>query len=723
MASQTTRSYSVWLSHLFSYCIAVHFFFGLISVLNTSNLRFFYSIPATVNIVIIGPAVDIFIWILSVVCLSIITILVSRFLDRRIAQTLIPLLAIGLSAALLMNLAVGFVHAMLVYLLFGVITLECVILFRGELPLLGQKPRSVLFRSLIYLLVFFAVIEISSATHYVISSLDRTTQIGHADAGVELQFSYAAYGVLPWLYLGFLFSWVWVPIVYRLLRFRGKNEMNVAKNGSHGNDSHLGSQNHAGLLSAVLDPRLLLALAVAIFIGYFVYFQNPPWLVGTDSYWRYYDPLLRMNAKGGFQGFAQALRERHPVPLMLLYSAQLISQANPFDVVKFAPLFLIVTLAFSMWWFLGRRRATTFGLIVFLTSTLSVVTTLGFYSSILANWMVLVVWVVFFAYLAFRADEQFRVRDFVVLLCLSTLMLLIHPWTWGVFAAAVFLAGILALVEERRRGLRVGGSIILILVLDALFAILSITFLAGSQGWRVVDALDLYTFVFAKPSTIFEFWAALNWLTTIWAPFFSPTYIVLAIIGVFVSMSPRVAPWRRRLILAWICVSAVGSVLVAPVGFVPGSPAQSDSQLWRLLFLTPFQVTAPLAIGWLSNIPYRYFATNGQIEGPRYGVWGSEVWPVVVFGIGILFAFVPNVMRPILLLIVLPVLTGFSIQATPNGENKFLSNIIMIVSILVAFNYAVWTLSQLLIDPHNYIPRNGLPVPISERMVGVSEQG
>ncbi len=33
----------------------------------------------------------------------------------------------------------------------------------------------------------------------------------------------------------------------------------------------------------LLDPRILLALAFAVFIGYYPYFQNPPWLVGTDA--------------------------------------------------------------------------------------------------------------------------------------------------------------------------------------------------------------------------------------------------------------------------------------------------------------------------------------------------------------------------------------------------------------------------------------------------------
>ncbi len=47
-----------------------------------------------------------------------------------------------------------------------------------------------------------------------------------------------------------------------------------------------------------------------------------------------------------------------------------------------------------------------------------------------------------------------RVIDLIVLLALSTLILFIHPWTWGVFAATVFVAAILALFQERREGLR-----------------------------------------------------------------------------------------------------------------------------------------------------------------------------------------------------------------------------------------------------------------------------
>lgn len=68
--------------------------------------------------------------------------------------------------------------------------------------------------------------------------------------------------------------------------------------------------------------------------------------------------------------------------------------------------------------------------------------------------MALLVWVVFFAYVAFRGYEGFRITDLIVLLAPSTLILFIHPWTWGVFATTVLLAAIVALFQEGRKGLR-----------------------------------------------------------------------------------------------------------------------------------------------------------------------------------------------------------------------------------------------------------------------------
>ena len=391
---------------------------------------------------------------------------------------------------------------------------------------------------------------------------------------------------------------------------------------------------------------------------------------------------------------------------MLLYGIQLITGTGPFEIVKLSPLLLTLMLAFAFLFFLGRKGSNSLGLLAALFSILSATTTLGLYSSIIANWMVLLVWVVFLAYLGFRTDEHYRTRDFLVLLLLSTLMILIHPWTWGVFAVVIWVASIPALIPEKRNGSRVGASLILIVVIDVAFGLLSVTYLAGSEGWRVVDAVGLYTYVFRNPATILEFWPALNWTTRLWSPFFSPIYIFLAILGVFAVLRTDLSSWRRWLILSWICASMIGSILVAPVGFAPNASASSDSQLWRMLFLTPFQLTAPFGVLWLSGKFYRCRSsveTAGTLEGY---VWSPGAWIIAVLLIGILMTFAPHTLGLALLLILAPIITAFSIEKTFGGEGVLLSYAIQAVCVLIAFNYTARAISQLLINPHNYLPPN-----------------
>jgi hypothetical protein len=333
-----------------------------------------------------------------------------------------------------------------------------------------------------------------------------------------------------------------------------------------------------------------------------------------------------------------------------------------------------------------------------------VTTTVGFYGSILSNWMALLVWVVFFAYAAFRGDEGFRIIDLIVLLALSTLILFIHPWTWGVFAATVLLAAIAALFQERRRGLCGAATLVSVIAIDLLAALLSLIILGGGTRSNLENALQLYGYVIRNPSTLAFFWGALTRLTQIWAPFFSPLYLAVSILGVFSVWSMDLAPWRRRLILAWICVSAIGSLLVAPIGFNAADPTGSESQLWRLLFLTPFPITAPFGIAWLTDLPHRFLKTEVKrnVEKP-FGI-AQAIWLTVILAIGALLALTPVEalwVRTLLLLVLIPAVTALVLLKWEGAERDLLSIIILVSFLLVAFNSTTRAVSQLLLDPHN----------------------
>ena len=691
-------------SHALPYAFGTHLLFGLVSVLNALELSFFYYYPRKVQITIVDPRIDSLIWGASIVCLSVLATWSWKGRRKCTLQAGLALLAIFLVAALLTDQGGRIPSEVIVYLLFTVATLELALLAVNSRPVLEQSTGTFLSRVLIYFLVYIVTIEVSTGTHYVLRSFDLSTKIGKIDAGTELQFSYAFYGLLPWLYLGFLFSWAWVPLVLRLLPRSGSFQLFQNTTPVTHQETPVQSTLYRRL-SALLDYRFFVALAFAAFIGFYPYFQNPPWLVGTDAYWRYYDPLMRMNEQGVTGGFVQALGERHPLPLTLLYLAQLVFRTIAFEVVRLAPLFLVVGLGLSTWWFLARKKTLRFGLTVFMLSIMSVTTTVGMYSSILANWMALLVWMAYFAYTAFRSDEKFGILDFIVLLVMSTVILFLHPWTWGVFAAAVILVATATVVHDKRKGLHAAAILISTVVIGVLLAFLSISLLGGSQGWRILETLDYYTEVVRNPESVLVFWDVLTRLTQVWSPFFSPLYLTISILGVFYLYTRNLSPWRRRLILAWICASAVGSILVAPVGFDPSQPTESESQLWRLLFLTPFQLTAPFGIALISELREKPEIRSRNASYIKRGYrLISEVLLAFLFAVGIILAWMPIQGRILLILLVAPAITSLFDMKLDRREKEFLAEIVLAVFVLVAFNYATRSLSQLLIDPHNYKP-------------------
>jgi hypothetical protein len=242
-----------------------------------------------------------------------------------------------------------------------------------------------------------------------------------------------------------------------------------------------------------------------------------------------------------------------------------------------------------------------------------------------------------------------------------------------------------------------------VVAIDVLFAFLSLTLLKESQGWRIAESVELYTRVFKDPASLLVFWSTLTRLTQVWAPFFSPLYLAMSCFGASCLRVAGLTPWRRRLILAWIFASAIGSLMVAPVGYDPNEPTASESQLWRLLFLTPFQLTAPVGLAAIRKLGRRVSERKGRTQFSQTSrMPPSHVLLSAVFVFGFLLSWIPVQCRIILLL--LPAIVGIAVKGVHQRESEFLAETISI-SFLVAFsNSTMRGLSQLLIDPHNYTP-------------------
>lgn len=636
---------------------------------------------------IIDPSVDVLVWIASIGCLSISAIWCSRNTRKPAISVGVAALAITMDMAMLLGSLGASTDFVMVYMLFVIGSAVIV-----PLVLLSKTPNAMFTRSFIYFLVYLAAIGISSGTHYAVAAFDPTTSVGVFDSQIELQLTFAPYTAVPWLCLAFLFSWAWVPITMFALRKGGL---------LHHSDETSPNQvvltyepENRRRFVDWLDPRILVALAVGAFVGYYPYFHNPGWLVGTDALWRYYDPLLRVNAGG----FAQALKERYPVMIISLYAVQRLLNTSPYIVVQFVPLLLVLVMGLLTWWFLAPGD-NLFGLIVFLLSCFSFTSTMGMFSSILANWTALVVWIAFAAFVSSRKKQSLGLLGFIITILLSTMFLFIHPWTWGLFAASIFLVAVVYVVKGRGNR-RLGFLLFSIISFDVILAFVSVILLPGSQGWREIQTIQLYASAVSRPERLLVFWDAMVWITRVFGLFFSPISIAVSIIGVFCLMRPSTTPWRRLFILAWLCVSALSSILAAPIGFNPSHPESSETQLWRVLFLTPFQLTAPFGIVWLARLK------RSGISELTTGAEGAiqKIWIPLVFAGGVVSAWAPAPVRLLTLFLVLPALTMGVLEKSHGKETELMGKILLATFMVLMFDSATRALSQLLFDPHNYNP-------------------
>ena len=279
------------------------------------------------------------------------------------------------------------------------------------------------------------------------------------------------------------------------------------------------------------------------------------------------------------------------------------------------------------------------------------------------------------------------------------MFLFIHPWTWGLFAASIFLVAVVYVVKGRGNR-RLGFLLFSIISFDVILAFVSVILLPGSQGWREIQTIQLYASAVSRPERLLVFWDAMVWITRVFGLFFSPISIAVSIIGVFCLMRPSTTPWRRLFILAWLCVSALSSILAAPIGFNPSHPESSETQLWRVLFLTPFQLTAPFGIVWLARLK------RSGISELTTGAEGAiqKIWIPLVFAGGVVSAWAPAPVRFLTLFLVLPALTMGVLEKSHGKETELMGKILLATFMVLMFDSATRALSQLLFDPHNYNP-------------------
>jgi len=712
--------------HLFLWSGIVSLFFGFLAAVNVLKIGFFLNYPRTVHLNMFSPTVDLYIWFGSIfVFIALSFILGYSGFRIRPVYFGIALSTMFLGFLVLFAQEIGYLSFMADGKAIGTL----LIFLGGFMHLVSHiatwsqefsiSRRNAIMITIIYICSLVIPIEFSASTFWALCAFNPKNTLGKEKALLELQLSYLAYPLLSVLYLAFLFSWVWAPVLFlivnRLRRtwFWERFSRLLSLAGSPSIDKDSLPSGGATAKWQIIGPRIILlsSLLIGIFLAYYPYLHGPSWLVGTDTYWRYLDPLQK--TIGSENSWTAALEERHPAYLLILLGLKAITSASSFMVVKFMPMASILLLALATFWLVKVCTNNEYlGALASVFSVLSITTTEGIYTGILANWFTLVLWVLFFVFLFKASNEKvFRKKSrneqllyFSILAVFSLGIFFVHPWTWGVFMA-VFICYIgLTFLHGRSIDWKTGVTAILILLVNIGLAILSVFLLSKVQGWRLVEALSTYQWSFQHTESLFQFGDVLNFIVKVWSAFLSPLFFFLAVVGM-VFVIPRRGK-IENLIISWTAVASVGSILAAPLGYSSDFPTHTE--LIRMLFITPFQIPAAIGLCSILNAIKQSLSHSGSGKSTRRIASSHLLGLVFLMShyaiLSQLFLTGHLVLGLISMLVLNFAVVTVLVIYFKGSLQVFATSLIAMIVVLSLVNFCFNGLSSLLTDPHYYRP-------------------
>jgi hypothetical protein len=565
--------------------MALAIFFSWITLINSLRVPFYLYYQRTVFLAYVSPFLDPVIWLTSSALALILFAAEAR--ERSVH--------IWLSAALLwFGIFSGAIAELVFYPLFATVAplaimAGCMI---GGIANLRRATRRVRERFTIVFVLALSLlllpVEIGSLWYYVLSAFHPGTSIGGPWEMLEMQLWYTAFPLITFLYAGFLFSWIWAPPLARIVP-KSSARTNVVGE----TDNFTGSRTWLVVMGCFF--------LLAAFLGYYLYFRSSTYpLVGVDIYWRNALPAERVLSSTSW--LAAAAKERHPLVVLGIAIISGLSGIGVESLLRFAYVGLI--LAFGLTIFVLVFVASRSKLLASMSATMSAVgvpATSGMYTGTIAEWIALIVWVMSLMFLAIAVHN---LRRWLICSCGliigSIAVLFIHPWTWFAMMVGLIAYCTIVLVIRPRGYLREIGPVLLAIIFNAAGLALSLSLLMKTQGWRVADAFSLVQGSLDSKYFGLGSWEILVFFSQIWSQFLSPVLLGLSILGVIVLV-------RRRdrlswIVLAWIVAACATNVLAAPMGYNPLNPNRGQTQIFRAMFLTPFQIPAGLGLVHLKSV-------------------------------------------------------------------------------------------------------------------------
>ena len=522
-----------------------------------------------------------------------------------------------------------------------------------------------------------AILETWSLGHWLRSGVVPSVAFRNVGAGLEMNLTYAASLLFPVVFVAAWLSPLWAYVALKLHQTLKRRES--AK------PSVPASPKMQRMKLEIDDLALALAITlICVLIGFYAYFQDPPWLVGTDAYWRYSDPLERVLSSGSSNALGMAANERHGLYLLILYGVHLLTGLSPFSIVKASPIVLAALLSILTYFGVTRFRCTrSEGFFAGLFSATSFPATLGIFASIHANWLALGVTIVtIFILISLDQSSQNAVLKAILVAFSGTFLLILHPWTWGIVALCMLGAGAIFLTKRNWKMFAASW----ILPLSGLVSG-ALIFALGSETerWKLTDTIEIFTLHLAEGPVVFSPIDTLDHALRVWAPFLNPLLMILVVLGVLTIVRKRSSSYGIFL-LSWMTITGAGSLLPVSVG----------AEIWRIWYVQPLWLVAAAGLNGLLK------AANSPASAIKVDLEAIMVAAIIILsGLALLF------LQPILgswifyPIALLPALFKYRGREA-NSRSIFAVSLVVFVS-LFFLDHALRSLYPLILDPHNFL--------------------
>jgi hypothetical protein len=521
-----------------------------------------------------------------------------------------------------------------------------------------------------------AIVEISSLSHWLYCGVVSSTAFANTWSDLEMNLTYAWSWLFPALFLVTWVSPIWAFIAVKICRLAKSRSKPTVPNVS---ESSLVRQIKLGLDDFALT---LVLLIICTLVGFYPYLRDPSWLVGTDAYWRYKDPLQRI--AGSSNVLVAASGERHGLYLLILYGLIYVTGLSPFDIVKGSPMMLAALLSVLTYLAVVRfRRSRTEGFFAGFLSATTYPTTLGIFASIDANWFALSVGLVTLCLLVSLGMSFERALSKVLLAILCGMVLLVlHPWTWGIVALSALVAGLVFLAKRNWKMFAASVAVFLSGLMSGAFVLVT-----GSETERarLVETVLDFEGPLNAPSLVQHPFGVIYDALRIWAPFLNPLLMVLAVAGVVMLIRERTSSYKI-FILSWMAIAGVGTFFAVTLG----------TEIWRIWYLQPLWIVGATGIRGL--VRWANSTWNGV---------GSDFVAVrttfIIGSVGLAVFFLePIVGGTIFYLAALSIVVVHFGGQRVNAKMVLASAFILFV-LAFFLDHALRGLYPLFLDPHNYL--------------------